>query len=365
MEAISAISVWARPSLLDRVDGRLRGKVERDTVMVRKAFEKGVTGLLKNKDAQIRLQSAKAINRLRIVSTEPVLAQMLRTDPLPEVRREALISLAGMKYDRIGAAIQQAVSDKEKLVRIAGIDLLGKSDVSPQLMVNLLSNVINTKSTEEKQAALLTLGKMPIAFSGKVFNAQLDKMAAGTLSPDVYIELSEAIDSTHEQSLMARYKKISAGLSSDELTAAYAGSLYGGNPDRGRTIFFSGEASQCIRCHSYNDYGGNAGPRLNGIAVRLTRPQLLEALINPSARISPGYGVVTIKTKEGKIISGTLLEETKTIVRVKSGDDPVQEIPRDQIAEQKKGPSSMPEMRYLLSKKEIRDVVSFLATLKD
>ncbi len=364
-EAISALSVWARPSVLDRVDGRLRGKVERDTNKVRSAFEKGLLGLLKNKDAQIRLQAVKAAGRLDITSTEPVLAIMLKTDPDPEVRREAIVSLASVKYEKIGDAIAQAVSDKEKMVRIAGIDLLGRSNVSPMLMVKLLNDVINTKSTEEKQAALLTLGKMPLAFSGSVINAQLDKMEAGKLSPDIYIELSEAIDSTHDAGLVARYKKISTGLSTDELTAAYAGSLTGGNVDRGRAIFYNGEASQCIRCHSYNDYGGNAGPRLNGVAGRLTRPQLLEALINPSARISPGYGRVTLVTKDGKTISGTLLEENNAMVKVKSGDEPAKEISKDLIKERKVEPSSMPEMRFVLSKKEIRDLVSFLAALKE
>ena len=104
-------------------------------------------------------------------------------------------------------AIAQAISDREKMVRIAGIDLLGKANVSPVVMVKLLSDVINTKSTEEKQAALLTLGKLPVALSGRVINAQLDKMAAGTLSPEVYIELSEAIDSTHDASWYRSIKK--------------------------------------------------------------------------------------------------------------------------------------------------------------
>jgi hypothetical protein len=35
-------------------------------------------------------------------------------------------------------------------------------------MVNLLSNVINTRTVEEKQAAILTLGKLPVENSGKV-----------------------------------------------------------------------------------------------------------------------------------------------------------------------------------------------------
>jgi ABC-type uncharacterized transport system ATPase subunit len=40
-------------------------------------------------------------------------------------------------------------------------------------------------------------------------------------------------------------------------------------------------------------------------------------------------------------------------------------IKKEQINKRTNGNSGMPEMRYLLNKKEIRDVVSFLATLKE
>ncbi|ULQ52734.1 HEAT repeat domain-containing protein [Flavihumibacter fluvii] len=364
-EALAALSVWSKPSVLDRVDGRLRGLVKRDSVLVRTRSEATLLKLLNNKDGQIRLSTVKAASKLQVKATETQLMALLKKDPQPDVRKEALNALAKLSSPQISDAIQQALTDKEKIVRVAGIDLLGKTAVSTDLVVKLLSDVINTKSSEEKQAALLMLGKLPVSQTQKVFDAQLDKMAKGSLSPDVYIELSEAIDSTHSSILASRFKTISASLSSDDLTATYAGSLYGGNPDKGRDIFYGGEAAQCIRCHAYGDYGGNAGPRLNGIASRLTRPQLLEALINPSARLSPGYGMVTLKTKDGKTISGILQEETATGLRVKSGDDAPVVIAKDKVEKRINAASSMPEMRYILDKKQIRDVVSFLATLTD
>src|SRR5207248_3209725 len=96
-----------------------------------------------------------------------------------------------------------------------------------------------------------------------------------------------------------------------------------------------------------------------------TREQLLEALINPSARLAPGFGTVTLKLKNGKTVSGILQGETPTEVKIKAGDKPDIAIPKAQIAKRTNSPSGMPEMRYLLTKREIRDVVSFLATLKD
>ena len=50
---------------------------------------------------------------------------------------------------------------------------------------------------------------------------------------------------------------------------------------------------------------------------------------------------------------------------MKIGDKPDTLISLKDIATRTNGVSSMPPMRFLLSKKEIRDLVSFLATLKD
>jgi quinoprotein glucose dehydrogenase len=59
------------------------------------------------------------------------------------------------------------------------------------------------------------------------------------------------------------------------------------------------------------------GPRLNGVAARITRPQILEALISPSARLAPGYGVVTVTLKNGKTVSGVLLAESSKSITIK------------------------------------------------
>ena len=148
------------------------------------------------------------------------------------------------------------------------------------------------------------------------------------------------------------------------MVSAYNGSLYGGDADRGKRIFFQNQAAQCVRCHSYDDKGGNAGPRLNGIAGRLTRQQILESLINPSARIAPGFGVVTVELKNGKTLSAVLIEENNTSLTLK-GDKQNEVIRKDQIVKRINAASSMPEMKYILSKKEIRDIVSFLSELKE
>ncbi|MEJ7589272.1 MAG: HEAT repeat domain-containing protein, partial [Ferruginibacter sp.] len=321
--------------------------------------------MLNNKDVVVRISAVKAISKLGIIQGATPLLALLKTDREASVREEAIKALAIMQYDQIGEAIKQAIADKDKTVRIAGLNLLAKMNIPTDLMVSLLSNVINTKTTEEKQAALLTLGKLPVKNTMPVFDVLLKQMAVGKLPADIQLELAEAVETSQTPELTEKYKRITAGLSPDTTTAAYAVSLFGGDAERGRSIFYRSESAQCLRCHSYDDMGGNAGPRLNGVATRLTRQLILESLINPSARLAPGFGFVTIELKNGKTVSGILEDENTASLSIKSGNEPKQAFPKDQVVKRTNAASSMPVMKNILSRKEIRDVVSFLSTLKE
>ena len=262
-------------------------------------------------------------------------------------------------------AIKVALADKEKSVRVVALDLLTSMDIPQELMASLLTDVINTRTVEEKQAAITTLGTLPLQYSEKTFDQLLTKLEAKKLPAEVQLELADAIDSTHSKVLIDRFKKLSSNSSPDSLKAAYAGALMGGDPKKGERIFWSHQAAQCIRCHSFDDYGGSAGPRLNGVASRLTREQILESLVEPSARIAPHFGSVALELKNTKKISGILQEEKSNGFVVKVGDKPDTLILKTDVAKRINSISSMPPMIYLLTKKEIRDVVSFLATLKE
>lgn len=363
-EAMDALSTWAKPSLLDRVDGRYRGPVTRDPAVLKTKSASLYTTMATNSAAPIRKSAIRAISKLSLTTASSVLLDRLKNDSDAEIREEALRALAALNDKQIGTAIETALADKDKRVRVAALDLIGKTSMPKDQMVTQLKEVLQTHSTEEKQAALVTLGKLPIANTKPIFDQLLGDLSSGKLPVDLSLELEEAITETKSPQLIAQHKAILAKQSPDAVLASYQGSLFGGEPDKGRRIFFRHQTAQCIRCHSYDDLGGNAGPRLNGVASRLTREQLLEAVVNPSARLAPGFGTATIELKDGKTLSGIVQKETDSEIVLKSGDDPDLTIKKDKIAKTTYAPSSMPDMKYLLTKREIRDVVSFLATLK-
>ncbi len=364
-EALDALSTWAKPSVLDRVDGRYRGVVTRDLAPVQNKSTDLLIKLLSHKEAMLRQHAAKASGKLKINEASTHLLAQLKKDPSADVRIEVVKSLALLEGNHMDEAIKLALGDKEKSVRVVGLDLIANLKISKELMVTLLTDVINTRTIEEKQAAITTLGTLPIQYSEKVFDQLISKMELGILPPEVQLELADAIDSTHSQPMIDRFKKLNRNSSPDSLKVAYAGSLLGGDPERGAGIFWGHPTAQCIRCHSYDDYGGTAGPRINGVANRLTREQILESLIEPSSLIAAGFGTVTLELKNNKKISGILQEENSEGFILKIGDKADTLVSKIDVSKRTNSPSSMPPMQYLLTKKEIRDVVSFLATLKE
>ena len=120
-----------------------------------------------------------------------------------------------------------------------------------------------------------------------------------------------------------------------------------------------------MKCHSFDDFGGNAGPRINGVAGRLSRQQILESLISPSKELAPGFGMVSVELENGESLSGVLQAENDISLTLKIGNEPDTVVLKEDIAERTNAPSSMPNMKHLLSEREIRDLVSYLATLRE
>jgi len=362
-EALQTLGTWTKPSVLDRVDGRNRGEVVRELPPVQNSASGFLVKMLSHREPLLRLEAAKVIGQLHITEGVQGLLANLKGDSSADVRIASLKALTALEGNHKDQAIQQALSDRDKNVRVAGLDLLSTVDIPKDLMINLLNEVIATRSVEEKQAAVLTLGAIPLEFSQAPLEELLTRLEEGKLAPEIQLELAEALEATSSEELYNRYEKFNAGLSEDSLMASYEGSLYGGDEELGRRVFFRHQSAQCIRCHAYDDMGGVAGPRLNGIAGKISRRELLESLIDPSKRLAPGFGIATLDLDNGRTVSGILNAEAPNSLTLKVGNSPDTVIMKNNIARRVNAPSSMPDMKHLMTRREIRDVVSFLATL--
>lgn len=151
-----------------------------------------------------------------------------------------------------------------------------------------------------------------------------------------------------------------------ETLLPFIDALNGGDPNKGKKLFASHPTAQCSRCHLVNPkqkIAGMAGPHLSNIGNQ-PRRYLLEALVNPSAAISPQFALTTVELENGKKMAGTLVStnEQHLDLLVKGV---LLRIERKYLKSETKIVSAMPPMGQILPKEDLRDLVAYLATLKD
>ena len=84
-----------------------------------------------------------------------------------------------------------------------------------------------------------------------------------------------------------------------------------GDPKKGAAVFRSPNVA-CIRCHQIGDEGQMIGPPLSVVGDKLSKPQMLDAIFNPSASILMEYETWRVKTKDGDLQEGLKVERIET-----------------------------------------------------
>ncbi|CAG4990621.1 hypothetical protein DYBT9275_00573 [Dyadobacter sp. CECT 9275] len=360
-EALAAIGTWANPSVLDRVDGRYRGSFTRSAAMVSNKIKPYVSALLRDKNPAVLVASSQMLADLGIADNNAALAQIMAESDAPEVRAAVLTALSRLNYADMETIMKKGMNDENADVRAAALGMVSSLTMSAAALSDISKVVFDKGSVKEQQQMLRVLGGLPITKTESIFNDLINKMSAKQLSPSLALDLNEAVDSTRSAALIA---KLAPLRSQGNTVADYQDALYGGNAQAGRRYFLTSSAAECVRCHSIGGQGGEVGPKLTTIGSTLSREQILQALIEPSARLSPGFGMVILTLKDGQTASGILAEENDHELILKTSEAEPLKIPIARIAKRENVPSSMPPMGNIMSKREIRDVVEFLSGLK-
>jgi putative heme-binding domain-containing protein len=289
----------------------------------------------------------------------------LQSAQAPSVRVAALRALATLNDPRREEALRAAVQDQDVTVRTAALGLISLANLPEATTTELLASVVRgTGSVAERQSALASLGKSQGATSREMLTRLVDELAQGKIAPDIQLDVAEAARATKHAPLIARLDSLEKSRSRAAPGTADTDVLRGGDSRRGRRVVMDGAAAQCTKCHNFGTGpGANVGPPLREVGSRLTREQLLEALLDPSARIAPGFGAVQVTLKNGQRVFGTLREETNAYIVVDAGTAP-RRIMKTDIARRTNGPSAMPPMGSVLTRREIRDVIEYLSSLK-
>ncbi len=200
------------------------------------------------------------------------------------------------------------------------------------------------------------------AQGGRAPNLTRGSFHAGDTDADLFRVISEGIPGTEMSSYDERlgpeniWRIITFLRSSTRNEAPVTG-----DAAHGEKLFWGKGA--CGNCHSIGTRGNSVGPDLSRIGRRRSASYLRSSIVDPSADIAPGYGSVTVVTRDAKTIRGIekALDDFSVVLvdftgRVYSFDrSDVRLVTRDTR-------SLMPDYDKTFTDAEMNDLLAFLMT---
>jgi putative heme-binding domain-containing protein len=146
-----------------------------------------------------------------------------------------------------------------------------------------------------------------------------------------------------------------------------------GDAERGK-VLFEGQG-QCATCHRVNGVGSRRGPDLSEIGTQRRTPgidasvplakNLEVSILEPDAEVLRENRSVRVVTKDGKTVTGRLLNLDSLTVQLLDQQDKLRSFVRSDLREATViTASQMPSYKDKLSGQQVADLVAYLLTLK-
>lgn len=360
------------PGWFDRVVGLWRPLPPRPANEAQRALRPHIAALVADAAPEVAQAALEAAVKLRLTNASPALLARQRDAATPaSLRQQIPDALAALHAPELGEAVTAALADADPAVRAAALPHLGglPGEGATTLLGELVTNGIAVPSSTGEvrlaQAALVALGRIESAAANAILRSTLASLVEGTLPPALALEALESTARRSNPEITTLLAQRAATLPKDDALAPWRPALTGGEAGRGRSIFFEKVEVQCSRCHAIKGEGGIVGPALDRIARERSREYLLEAMVLPNRAIAPGFENVNLTLKTGAEHAGVVKSESETELRLESPEEGPLRLAKANIATRQRGLSAMPEgLEQLLTQRELRDLVEFLASLR-
>ena len=365
--------MFDQPPGLDFVDGTARKHPAREIARLAALIRAKQDDLLSLQRPEERARALSLLVKYEAELPFPIL-QSLAEDlkASPAVRRQTL-RLLGRRSDEAVAVtrtLRNATGEgNPSEVRIEALMQLFRRDVTAALEVS--RQIIDSKTAKmpEKQAVVAALRGRTEPSARKLLQELVARLAARKLDAGLKLDVFELAGESADPAVTEALKKyLSPGKGSPKLAAPgmpYELLTEGGDATRGKTIVNEHLAANCTACHRIDsDEGSEVGPMLRLIGSLRSKIELAESLVEPSAKIVPGFGIESIVLKDGTTLAGSVLKENAKSLDLKLADGKTQKVAVPNIASRTPPVSVMPPMLGILTPAEIRDVVAYLSGLK-
>lgn len=298
----------------------------------------------------------------------------LAQDDKPADIRVAAIAAAGQAGQTPSSSVfnllvTQCGPEVEPVTRLQAASVLGSSALDSAQLDRVVGLIAAAGPLElpSLSRAIESADKLPNA---QKLIAELDKSPGLSALPvDRLVKLIEKMPIGVRSEADKLLKRSNADLEGQRRRLEeLKDTLAGGDPERGRALFFGAKAS-CSACHRIGEEGGHIGPNLAGIGEIRTRRDLLEAVAFPSASFARNFEPFTLITKSGITQSGIISRTTSDAIYLTTGERTTIRVPRSEIEEDGIMPASvsiMPQgLDRILQPAELKDLLSFLSSLRD
>ncbi|MFM2197091.1 MAG: hypothetical protein RLZZ505_523 [Verrucomicrobiota bacterium] len=336
--ALEALASWTQASEPNPVDGRHDPLKPADAAIAKAAYQPQAAALWKHRDKALSKAAAAVSKNLGITSDpEEMKKDILNPKGDLATRLRGLDSLAASreKADRAALAkiLPQLLKEKSAPLRTRAAALLAEMEPAAFTAYAEAALARSTDIPERQQAVRLLSKIKPDAL----------KPLLAKPEPSLLVELSEAFPD----------------MKIDPKTA----SLTGGDAELGEIVFNENLAAQCVACHRVEKEGSEVGPPLTEIGKK-GREHILESLLEPQAKIAPGYGMMSVKMKDGSTFAGALKQEDKKFLSLILPDKKEVVINLAEVESRTAPVSTMPPMGAILTPRQLRDLVEYLSGLK-
>jgi quinoprotein glucose dehydrogenase len=364
--ALKLLADWSKPARRDHVTGLTQNLPSRDESIAASAFRARIGGIFAG-SAGVQKEAASVAGKLGIKEVGPFLLTLVNTGTAPVAARiEAVRALDALKAKQLDEAVRAALASNQPGLRNAARAALVKTQPA-EVLKQIQTVLANPKAdVAEMQGAMAILAGMKGSEADALIEDWLEKVSQKTAPPEIALDVLQAAAKRDSERLKRRLSAYNQARPKGDDLANFREALYGGDAENGGRIFLTSAVGQCQRCHKLDGQGGDVGPMLNGLGGKQKRDYLLESIVLPNKQIAKGFESVRLTLLNGKTIDGVLRGEDKDSIKVITPEGQLLTIKKEDIDERRTGKSAMPDdLAGKLSKSEIRDLVEFLAGLKE
>jgi putative heme-binding domain-containing protein len=279
-------------------------------------------------DAGQRLQLIQVLGEIRLTNAIPTLLAIVRDSKSTDLRRAALGALQGHDDPRIAADLITQLPAHPADLRPVTLSTLA---ARPTWALPLLQAI---------DAARIPVKSVPTDLARKLRALPGEPLA--TLSAQLWPNLRQPT---------------SAELEGEITRLTEVVNLTTGSPYSGRKLY----QESCGSCHRLFAKGADIGPDLTAYQ-RSDLPNLLLQIVNPNAEIREGYEAFTAEARDGRVLTGFIVEQDPIRILLRTPDGQSVSIARtDLVSLEPAGGSLMPEgLLAGLSDQQVRDLFAYL-----